>query len=306
MAGRSWTVADIPDQRGRTALVTGASNGIGFGAALELARAGAHVILVARDEGRGQAALARIREQLPGCDIELRLCDLGDLDAVARLADGLVAERAPLDLLINNAGVMMVPPQPTAQGHERHFGVNYLSHFALTMRLLPLMRDRTDARVVNITSLAHRVGVVDVDRLDGRGKRPFALYARSKMAMALFGLELDRRLKAIGSPIKSVLAHPGFAGTNLAQGMAPGLTRIWMTFVFPFGQDVVAGARPTLRAATAPDVAGSDYYGPGGLGELKGEPRKVRLTWRAHDEANARKLWDASERLTGLSLPPLT
>lgn len=301
----AWTVDGEPSQHGRTALVTGASNGVGLGTAHELARVGARVILVVRDRARGQAAIDKIRAAVPNADLVLKLCDLGDLENVRRLAADLADEDERLDLLVNNAAVMMVPPEPTAQGHERHFGVNYLAHFALTMRVIPLMGAQHDPRVVTVISLAHREGHIDFERLDGRGRRSFELYAQSKLALALFGVELDRRLRAMGSPVKSVLAHPGFAGSNLTRGMAPGLSKIWLSLVFPFGQKLVDSARSTLRAALANDVKGGDFYGPGGRGELSGPPVPVQLHRQALDNSVAGRLWTVSEELTGLTLPSL-
>jgi NAD(P)-dependent dehydrogenase (short-subunit alcohol dehydrogenase family) len=298
-----WTVGDIPDQRGRVALVTGASNGIGFATALELARRGAHVIVGARDKGRGEAAMARIGEDVAGASLELGLADLGDLDQVKALAARVRADHPSLDLLINNAGTMMAEKSPTAQGHEQHFGINYLGHFALTLALLPAM-SAGNARVVGVSSLAHRHWRLNPDDLQARGLLlPYLHYARSKLALALFGIELDRRLRAAGSPIVSVIAHPGFAGTNLAAGMARGPTRLWLAYVFPrFGQSLVAGAGPTLYAATMPGVTGGEFYGPDGLFELKGAPRRVKLSWRARDPETARRLWDRSEELTEMKL----
>jgi len=298
-----WSVADIPDQRGRVALVTGASNGIGFATALELARRGAHVIVHARDSDRGARAVERIIAAVPRASLDLQLADLGDLDAVRAMTERLLAAYPAIDLLINNAGTMMSVPEPTAQGHERHFGVNYLGHFALTLPLLSKLAGRPDARVVNVSSLAHGHWWLDPAKLSGEGTWSYALYARSKLALTYFGLELDRRLREAASPIKSVLAHPGFAGTNLAEGMAPGFTRFWMTFVFPrFGQSLADGARPTLFAATMPEVKGGQFYGPDGIGELKGPPRLVRYSRRAADPETANRLWVLSEQLTGVSL----
>lgn len=298
-----WSVADIPDQRGRVALVTGASNGIGLATALELARRGAHVIVHARNGERGARAIERIADKIPGASLDLQLADLGDLDAVRAMTERLLAAYPSIDLIINNAGTMMAVPEPTAQGHERHFGVNYLGHFALTLPLLLKLKGRADSRVVCVSSLAHGHWWLDPDKLSGKGTWSYALYARSKLALTYFGLELDRRLRASGTPIKSVLAHPGFAGTNLAEGMGPGLTRLWMTFVFPrFGQSLADGARPTLFAATMPGVDGGQFYGPDGVGELKGSPKLVRFARRAADPETARRLWALSEQLTGVSL----
>ncbi len=232
----NWTIGDIPDQRGRVALVTGASNGIGYATALELARHGAHVIVGARDQSRGAAAMARIAAAVPGASLELGLADLGDLDAVRAFAARVRDAHPRIDLLINNAGTMMAAKRPTVQGHEQHFGVNYLGHFALTLGLLPAMNPN-GGRVVSVSSIAHRHWWMKPENLQARGLPPYLHYARSKLALTLFAVELDRRLRAAKSPILSVIAHPGFAGTNLAASMAPGPTRAWMAFIFPrFGQ----------------------------------------------------------------------
>jgi len=218
------------------------------------------------------------------------------------MAGRIAADHSGLDLLINNAGTMMAPVRATAQGHEQHFGINYLGHFALTLPLLRLMEGREGARVVNVSSIAHRHWRLDPARLTGEGAWSYLLYARSKLALTYFGLELDRRLRRASSPLVSALAHPGFAGTNLAEGMAPGLTRLWMTYVFPrFGQSLTDGARPTLYAATAPGVSGGQFFGPDGMGELKGAPRLVAVSKRATDADIARQLWEVSERLAGVS-----
>ena len=298
-----WTTADIPDQTGRVALVTGASNGIGLATALELARHGAHVIVGARDPQRGAKALDRIRAEVPRASLELQLADLGDLDDVKRMAARVVAAHSNIDLLINNAGTMMGVKRPTAQDHEQHFGINYLGHFALTLLVLPQMGTRPDARVVNVSSIAHRHWRIDFDNLPGTGLWSYLLYARSKLALTYFGLELDRRLRAAKSPVISVQAHPGFAGTNLAEGMAPGITSWSMRYVFPrFGQSLADGARPTLYAATQPGVRSGDFFGPDGLGELKGAPKPVKYSARALDAATAARLWSVSEELTEVSL----
>jgi NAD(P)-dependent dehydrogenase (short-subunit alcohol dehydrogenase family) len=299
----TWTVADIPDQSGRVALVTGASNGIGLATAHELARRGAHVILHVRHEGRGQAAIDRIRANVPAASLELQIADLGDLDAVAAMAARLKQANTGIDLLINNAGTMMAAPRPTAQGHEQHFGVNYLGHFALTLPLLALMEGRAGARVVNVSSLAHEHWWLNLDDLKQPRLWSYAHYARSKLALTLFGVELQRRLGASSSAITSVLAHPGFAGTNLAEGIKPGLTRLWMAAIFPvFGQSLADGARPTLYAATMPDVKGGEFFGPSGPFELMGAPRRVHLAHRALDADKASRLWEISERLTGVAM----
>ena len=212
-----WSPADMPDQHGRTALVTGANSGIGFHVAAELAGQGAHVLLASRDADRGRAARAAIVRELPTASIELVGLDLADLDSVARLADQILDRPAGLDLLINNAGVMAVPRRlTTAAGFELQFGTNHLGHFALTGRLLPAMAARPGSRVVTVSSLNHRLGSIRLDDLQSEhGYGPWRAYNQSKLANALFTLELDRRLRAAGAETISVGAHPGYSHTSL-------------------------------------------------------------------------------------------
>lgn len=300
---RAWTVEDIPHQWGRTVMVTGASNGIGLGAAMELARHGAHVLMLVRSRERGEAAIRRIRDYAPGASLELKLTDLADLDQVRALVADLTASKTPLDVLINNAGLMMAVPNRTAQGHELHLGVNYLSHFVLTMGLLPLLATRPAARVVTVTSLSHKWGLLDPARLEAGRQTPFMLYSRSKFATALFAAELDRRLRAVDSPVISVLAHPGGTGSNLAHNIRPGFTRWWMSSLFPILPSIHDGARPTLRAATEEGLEGGAFFGPPYMFELMGPPVRAKLARRALDERKAKALWEASERATGAKWP---
>jgi NAD(P)-dependent dehydrogenase (short-subunit alcohol dehydrogenase family) len=307
-----WTTAEIPDQHGRTALVTGANTGIGFHQALELARKGAHVLLAARNPERGQSARSAILGELPAASVELVGLDLADLESVRHLADQLLDHDQGLDLLINNAGVMAVPHrQTTAQGFELQWGTNHLGHFALTGRLLPALLARQGSRVVTVSSLNHRMGAIRLDDLQSeRRYGPWRAYNQSKLANALFTLELDRRLRAAGASTLSVGAHPGFSRTEL-QYRGPrlggsGIAALGLGLLTRFvGQPAARGALPVLRAATDPAAEGGDYYGPDGPGEARGLPRKVHYSRTAHDQALAGRLWQASEALTGVTFPAL-
>jgi NAD(P)-dependent dehydrogenase (short-subunit alcohol dehydrogenase family) len=305
-----WAAADMPDQHGRTALVTGANSGIGYHQALELARKGAQVLLACRDPGRGQAARTAILQQVPAASVEFVQLDLADLDSVQHLARQVLDRGEGLDLLVNNAGVMAVPHrQTTAQGFELQFGTNHLGHFALTGRLLPALLARPGSRVVTVSSLNHRLGSIRLGDLQSEhGYGPWRAYNQSKLANALFTLELDRRLRAAGAGTISVGAHPGYSHTEL-QYSGPRLGGASISahvlgLVTQFAaQPAARGALPVLRAATDPQAHGGDYYGPGWLGEGRGSPRKVRYTKTAHDEQLASRLWQASEALTGVTFP---
>jgi NAD(P)-dependent dehydrogenase (short-subunit alcohol dehydrogenase family) len=309
MAAR-WDAADMPAQDGRTALVTGGNTGIGFYQVLELARRGAHVLLASRDASRGRAARAAITGELPSASVELVPLDLADLESVQRLADQIADRAGGLDLLINNAGVLGVPRrQTTAQGFELQFGTNHLGHFALTGLLLPALLRRPGSRVVTVSSLNHRMGSIRLDDLQGEhGYGPWRAYNQSKLANALFTLELDRRLRAAGVGTISVGAHPGYTRTELQyrgpQLGGAGVSAQALALATRFaGQPAGRGALPVLRAATDPEARGGDYYGPGGPGELRGLPRRVRYSKAARDERLAGRLWEASEALTGVTFP---
>jgi NAD(P)-dependent dehydrogenase (short-subunit alcohol dehydrogenase family) len=302
MSSRQWTVADIPDQTGRTVVVTGANSGLGIETARALAGKGAHVIMTSRSEAKGRKAIEDIKADRPRADLEVRTLDLEDLDSVTEFADRLIADRDRLDLLINNAGVMAPPRSLSPQGHERQFATNHLGHFALTGRLLGLLEGGRDPRVVTVSSLAHRVGKIYFDDLDGaENYRAVYFYSQSKFANALFGIELDRRLRAAGSPIRSLLAHPGFSATRLvANGMNAPL-RLVTNLIMPFvTQSQADGALPQLRAATDPNAQSGEYYGPAGRRERKGPPVVVDTIPEAKDPAVAARLWTLSEKLTGV------
>jgi NAD(P)-dependent dehydrogenase (short-subunit alcohol dehydrogenase family) len=297
MTSPRWTTADIPDLTGRTFLVTGANSGLGLATSRELARHGGHVVMAVRDLDRGAGALAALRATLPDAEIELRRLDLLDLDSVRTFADSVLDDGIQVDVLINNAGVMMPPRRLSPQGYESQFATNHLGHFALTELLLDRIKASPYGRVVTVSSLAHRGGRIRFDDLAGeRFYTPTAFYSQSKLANALFGLELDRRLRAEGSQVRSVLAHPGYAATNLQTTGPRGLLRLGGRLGnLIFAQDAAAGAWSQLRAATDPDVQGGQFIGPGGWGELRGAPRVVRPTRTARDPELARRLWDVSE-----------
>jgi NAD(P)-dependent dehydrogenase (short-subunit alcohol dehydrogenase family) len=301
-----WTTTDIPSQVGRRALITGANSGIGFEAALALARMGAEVILPARTQAKADDAAARIRKQVPNARIHTEILDLAVQASVRAFADRVI-EQFPgqsLDLLINNAGVMALPTRDvTEDGFERQFATNYLGPFALTALLLPSIKEKSGSRVVTVSSSASNQGRIEFDNLQSqRVYRPmFQAYAQSKLADLIFSQELQRRLIAAGSPILSTAAHPGFAVTNLqADHLGLGM-KILTTMMKPFlSQDAAHGALPTLYAAVAPDAVPGGYYGPDGVAELKGHPTAVRIPKGALDEAVATRLWVESERLTGV------
>jgi NAD(P)-dependent dehydrogenase (short-subunit alcohol dehydrogenase family) len=307
-----WTTEDIPDQNGRTALVTGANSGLGLQTAKALAAAGAAVILACRDLDRGERARDRIAAAAPGATVELLELDLADLAAVERAAGVVTARPEPLDLLVNNAGVMAPPRRETKDGFELQFGTNHLGHFALTGRLIEKLLAAPAPRVVTVSSLAHRVGSIDFEDLNWeRGYSRWPAYGRSKLANLLFTLELSRRADAAGTSLVAAAAHPGYASTNV-QSNGPGMGRLgplaWPLMKVAnlvLAQSDEMGALPTLYAATAPGVEGDDYYGPDGIGEQRGHPKRVGRTSRAADGDVAARLWGVSEELTGVSFGPL-
>jgi NAD(P)-dependent dehydrogenase (short-subunit alcohol dehydrogenase family) len=305
-----WTADDLPDLTGRTAVVTGANSGLGLATALELARHGADVTLAVRDHAKGTWAQGLIADQT-GTAVSLGRLDLADLASVREFSDSWSASHTGgLDLLINNAGVMATPHRKTTDGFELQFGTNHLGHFALTGLLLPALVARPRSRVVSVSSMAHRMsGGLDLDYLmDGHRHKPWTSYSQSKLANLLFTAELQRRLDAAGVPMLALAAHPGYANTNL-QSVAPAMSGKSMQAKFmSTGNKLVAqsaemGALPTLFAATAPGLPGDTYVGPDGLLEMRGFPRIVGRSAAARNAADAARLWDLSEQLTGVTYP---
>jgi NAD(P)-dependent dehydrogenase (short-subunit alcohol dehydrogenase family) len=303
---RGWTATDIPDQMGRTVLVTGASSGLGLRSAEALARAGATVLLGCRNPDKGDAAREQVAADATGPEPRVVALDLADLDSVRSCAEGLTETVDRLDVLMNNAGVMAIPRAVSAQGFEMQFATNHLGHYALTARVLPLLRRADGPRVVTVSSTAHRPGRIRWDDLDwehGYGK--WRAYAQSKVANLLFTFELDRRARAAGVDLVAAAAHPGYAATHL-QAVGPEqsqnrfMARASEVSNRLFAQTDAMGALPQLYAATMPDVRGGEFFGPDGLFEQRGHPKRVGASRAARNEADARRLWEVSEQLTGV------
>jgi NAD(P)-dependent dehydrogenase (short-subunit alcohol dehydrogenase family) len=297
-----WTTRDIPDQTGRRVVVTGATSGLGFHTALELARHGAAVVLGVRDVDRGREAAERIRAEARGADVAPSRLDLADLSSVREFAGDVGRDR--VDVLVNNAGVMALPPRRSVDGFELQLATNHLGPFALTGLLLPALLRRPGSRVVAVSSYLHRNGRIDLDDLmSDRSYGPWPAYSQSKLANLLFMRELDRRARDAGVGLVSVAAHPGWATTNL-QLAAPRMTGRRLTAVAAHGlnalvgQSAASGAWSQLRAATDPEAAGGDYFGPRGPGGLRGAPVRVGMSTRARDDVMAARLWEESVRLT--------
>ncbi|MEU4242933.1 oxidoreductase [Actinoplanes sp. NPDC026619] len=294
-------MSNLPDQHGRTAVVTGANSGLGLVTATELARHGAHVVLAVRNVAAGQEAARRI-----GGDVEVRELDLASLASVRAFAERLAADHPAIDLLINNAGVVLLGPRrTTADGFELHLGTNFLGHFALTGLLLDNLVAAPAPRVVSLSSITHKPAHLDFDDLMlERDYRPNAAYGRSKLATTIFGFELDRRLRAAGSPILSALAHPGLTRTNLtprAWEHRGRLGRVIARIGLLATQSVEQGTKPQLYAATDPGVHGGQFFGPASLWETRGRVTEARASRDATDPAIGKRLWAAAEQLTGVS-----
>jgi len=318
VGGKSWTTADIPSLAGRRALITGANSGIGYYAALELARHGAHVLLACRDRAKGATAIARIRAEAPDAAVELAQLDLASLASVREFAAAELGRGVPLDMLINNAGVMAPKKRlETADGFELQFGANVLGHFALTALLMPALLRAAEGqperpRVVMLASIAHKRGRLNFDDLQSAKRySPMGAYEQSKLADLMFAFELERRLCAAGQPaarVMSVAAHPGVANTNLfkrddyhplEQLVRRGVGRVIAALL----NSEAGGALPTLYAATAIGAAEGGYYGPQGFQEMRGgDVGPAKIAPQALDQAAASRLWSECERLTGIGL----
>ncbi|MBU1346413.1 MAG: SDR family oxidoreductase [Alphaproteobacteria bacterium] len=307
----SFMTDDIPDLTGKLAVVTGSNSGTGFQTALEMARKGAEVVMAVRSAARAGDAIRRICRDVPTANVRFEALDLADQASVAAFADRLLAEGRPIDILVNNAGVMALPTREvTVDGFEVQLATNYLGHFALTARLLPLLK-AGQARVVQLSSIAHRQGRIAFDDLNHQDDyKAWPVYAQSKLAMLMFGLELDRRSRAEGWGLTSVAAHPGYARTGLISngplGKRPGM-RIAMRLIYrPFIEPLISnsaagGALPILMAATAPNVEGGAYVGVSRLREMTGPPGPAKAEPAALDEGAAARLWASTEAMLNVS-----
>ncbi len=300
---RKWTASDIPDQSGRVAIVTGANSGLGYDTAAALADKGAHVVLAVRNLDKGAEAVEKIKAAHPNADVALQQLDLSSLDSVRKAAEELRAAHPRIDLLINNAGVMYVPTRETTKdGFEMQFGTNHLGHFALTGLLLDHLTSVDGSRVVTVSSVGHRLLArihFDDPQLTRKYNRVEA-YGQSKLANLMFTYDLQRRLNAKGVPTVALAAHPGFADTELMRYLPDFIPAfMWK----PVTQPADKGALPSLRAATDPDAKGGQYYGPDGIGEVKGSPKVVASSAQSRNEDLQRRLWTLSEELTGVTYP---
>jgi len=298
-----WTTSDIPDQTGRTAIVTGANTGLGFQTVTALAAHGARVVLAVRNLEKGKDAVQKIAAASPGAAVTLQELDLTSLSSVRAAADELRSKHDGIDLLINNAGVMFTPKSITKDGFELQFGTNHLGHFALTGLLLDRLLPTQGSRVVTVSSVGHRIrAAIHFDDLQWeRSYSRVGAYGQSKLANLLFTYELQRRLAPRGTTIAAA-AHPGGSNTELMRNM-PAPQRVATAAMAPLFQGADIGALPTLRAATDPDVHGGQYFGPDGFGQMRGYPKVVSSSNQSHDESLQRRLWEVSEKLTGVVYP---
>src|ERR1700736_3964865 len=297
-----WTTANIPDQTGRTAVITGANTGLGYETAAALAAKGADVVLAVRNLDKGKEAARRIEQATPGAQVQLRELDLSSLDSIRAAADELRSNHESIDLLINNAGVMFTPKSTTKDGFELQFGTNHLGHFALTNLLLDRVLAATASRIVTVSSQGHRFvrGIRFDDLQWERSYSRVGAYGQSKLANLLFTYELQRRLQ--GTNTIAVAAHPGGSRTELTRNLPP-LVAVVTRLAEPFFQSAEMGALPTLRAATDPGVLGGQYFGPDGFGEQRGYPKVVASSVASHDTDAQHRLWTVSEELTSVVAP---
>ncbi len=305
--GLNWNEkgGSMPDQTGRTAVVTGANSGIGLAVSQELARKGGNVVMAVRDRVKGQKIADRIASESPDATVTVTDLDLSSLSSVRAAADDIADEHKNIDLLVNVAGVMFVPRELTEDGFESHFGTNHLGHFALTGLLLPLLLDTPGSRVVTVTSMAYRIPGTSIRFNDLNGARRYSragAYSQSKLANVLFGLALDRRLAAVGATTSSLIAHPGASSTGIMRN-----TPIWLkpaASAFQIGaMTPERGALPTLRAATDPQVRGGQFFGPTGARHAPKYPARQELGNGVFDEDLQDRLWDVSARMTGVDFP---
>lgn len=303
----NWSTERMPDLSGATIVVTGANSGLGFEATRAFARTGGHVVMACRSVERGQQAAEEIREEFPSASLSVHECDLADLGSVEAFAEEFTRTYPSLHVLCNNAGVMAIPRSETAQGFETQLGINHLGHFALTGLLLDrLAGTGGETRVVTQSSNLHENGEIDFEDLHSEGEYDeWDAYAQSKLANLLFAYELDRRLRAADSEVKSVACHPGYAATDLQRRgpeMKGSRLRLWMMSAANalFAQSAEAGALPLLYAATHSEIEGGQYVGPGGFRNMRGTPEVQRSSERSYDRDRAKRLWTVSEELTGV------
>ncbi|WP_341953275.1 oxidoreductase [Salinibacterium sp. TMP30] len=307
-ARTEWTASDIGDLTGKVVIVTGANSGLGFETSRALLTAGAHVVMTMRTAEKAAAAKSALLNDLGEVSLETMLLDLADLESIQHFSEEFHGKHSQLDLLVNNAGIMMTDAQLTIDGFESQLGTNHLGHFALTGRLLDLITATPGARVVSLSSLAHGWGFMEFGNLmfQNGSYTPRAAYGRSKLANLLFTYELQRRFESAGIDATSVAAHPGTAGTGLADHMFNRwYLRPLKALVFLGIQTPKQGARPSLRAATDPSATGGEYFGPSGRKEYRGAPVRVESSPASHSEVDAAKLWTESERLTGVNYESL-
>jgi NAD(P)-dependent dehydrogenase (short-subunit alcohol dehydrogenase family) len=300
-----WTIANIPDQTGKTALVTGGNSGLGYECVKVFASKGANLVLSCRDLEKGDAARDRIIKEFPEARVAVMWLDLADLSTIRQFASAFHSNYNSLHLLFNNGGVMATPHRTTIDGFELQFGTNHLGHFALTGLLLDVLLSTSGSRVITVSSIAERFGWINFKNLMGeRFYERWIAYCQSKLANVLFAYELQRRLNTIGAKTISLAAHPGFTVTGLRTELmgkkTPLLLRLLATFFERMSQDVEMGVLPLLYAATDPKVSGGEYYGTGGFFQIKGYPKQVRSSKKSYNRELARRLWEVSENLTNV------
>jgi NAD(P)-dependent dehydrogenase (short-subunit alcohol dehydrogenase family) len=306
MSKQVWDKRNIPDLSGKVIIVTGGNSGLGYESVKAFAEKGAQVILASRSVSGGERARASILKELPGANIDVMTLDLVDLESVKDFSQKFMDKYDRLDVLMNNAGIMTTPYFRTKDGFEGQMGTNHFGHFALTAHLMDLIKVTKGARVVNVSSNAHKAGTMDFDNLlfeEGKGYSPMKAYGRSKLSNLLFTYELQRWFDKNGTEAIAVAAHPGFSETNLIRYIDKKVVyRIFKPLVSLMAQSAAMGALPQIRAAVDPDVIGGEYYGPSGMGEMKGYPVRVKSNGKTHDMEGARKLWQVSEELTGVKI----
>ncbi|MBX2896107.1 MAG: SDR family oxidoreductase [Cyclobacteriaceae bacterium] len=298
---KNWTVSNIPQRNDGLAIITGSTEGIGYEDAIALSAAGWNVIMMGRNPQKGVESIAKIRQVNPKAKVSFEKIDLADLYSIKAFASKMIARDEPINLLINNAGVMTPPKRlETVDGFELQFGTNHLGHFALTAQLLPLLRKAADARVVTVSSVANREGQINFDDLQSTSSYvPMKAYSQAKLANLMFALELQRQSEKHGWGVTSIAAHPGVSRTNLlitgaGRWSGPGIARTFLPFLF---QPSAQGALPTLYAATSPEAKGGFYYGPNKLSETRGFPAIAKIPAQAEDRSVSLKLWDVSQKL---------